>query len=56
MGVIATPIIRKLGHKTVFVAGGLTYVVFVASFILPSYASENPENTSWYLSKGFLEG
>ena len=31
-------------------------MIFVASFILPAYRSEEPHNHSWYLSKEFIFG
>jgi len=56
MGIISTPIIRKLGYKFIFIAGGLTYVLFVASFILPAFRTEYPNNDSWYFGKAFIYG
>ena len=55
MGIIATPIVKKAGFKVIFVAGGFTYVIFVASFILPAFRTEYPNNDSWYLNKVFIQ-
>jgi len=52
---VSLPVVKKLGAKACLVIGALCYTVYVSSFILPAFRSQNPDTTAWYLSRQLIE-
>jgi len=50
----AVPIVKRAGFRASFVMGGLTYTLFVSSFVLPAYHAQNPTSSAWFADRTFI--
>ena len=51
---LSTPIVKKLGVKISLVLGALCYSLYVASFVLPAFRSQNPDSDIWIFNKKLI--
>ena len=51
---VSLPIVKALGSRASLVLGALCYTVYVASFILPAFRTQNPESTRLALNRKFI--